>query len=550
MLLELSVLNLVIVERAVIRPAEGLTVITGETGAGKSLLLDALDLVTGARARQGLVGRWGDACTVTAVFQVHATTIARIAQDFSQELPDGQIILRRRIAEGGRSQAWVNDLPVSLAGLRTVAHHLVDIHAQHEPMRLADPAVQLGLIDVYGQHEDLAAAYAACHAEVRRLDQELQTLVMGDRESLRERDFVRYQLQEIETLAPQSGEWERLESEFRRLSALQDERALAQEALYALRDKEGAVTRHLARFARRFDDCQDPRLREVADQCRQASDLLQEVCSVCDGMMERNEDGEGVLAVISTRMDAWNTLLRKYGPDEARLMASWRDLEARLVALEGLADRRVRLEGRLQQLIQQRWTLGRALADRRRVVFDRLATEMHRHLADLAMPKAVVRLAEQVEGSESTEHGAVSQWMEVCTNPGVRPGTLREVASGGEAARLMLALSASLAQADQVPVIVYDEVDSGVGGRLGAIIGAKLAQLSRGRTVLAVTHTPQLAASGSAHYRVSKAQSDQSTVVEVVCLDRGQRMQEITDMLGGGEGARLQAADLLRGVGS
>ena len=545
MLVELVIANLVIVESARLSPGEGLSVITGETGAGKSLLLDALDLVTGARARPGLVGRWGESASVTAVFQVGSVTRERLMSVVGFEMEDDQVILRRKVTDGGRSQAWINDLPVTLATLSQAAECLVDLHAQHEPIRLADPRIQMGLLDAYGGHRQSAEDYARVHARCLSIEEELRVLRGGGRESLRELDYLRFQAREFEELQPQIHEYQVLQEKFLALTSVDAEREVSEHLLQAIRDGEGAMLSQLSKLMRRLEGVHDQRLMAARESVAQASELLREVSHHADHLLDTGAVDPGELERISLRLDAWNALMRKHGSDEHQVLEAWTRITDRITELSGIDERIARLEQELEALAQERVDRGNALGEARRSSFARLAVDVHQHLAELGMPKAQIALLDE---PESTPHalGTWRQAFQVRTNPGFPHGSIRDVASGGEAARLMLAISASLAMADGMPVIVYDEVDSGVGGRLGAVIGAKLARLAQGRSVIAVTHTPQLAAHGTTHYRVVKAQGDETTMVTVQRLSHKERLDEVADMLGGGEEACGQARKLLR----
>ena len=546
MLAELTVQNLIIVEKALLHPGEGLVVISGETGAGKSLLLDAIDIVSGSRVRAGLVGRWSDAATVSAVFHVDAHRAARIAELTQVAVIDGQIILRRRITDNGRSQAWINDVPVTAGTLRLAADNLIDLHAQHEPIRLADPAVQLDLIDSFAGHADVVAAYRSVHALVVHSTRDLTAIDGGERESIKEQDYLAFQAAAFEQLAPKPGEFAELERRYALLSAAGTWRDHAAHATQILTERDDAVVTAVNRLIRRLDGAPDPRLRASHEALTQALEHLRDAAAHAGEAAEAIAADPAELARVEERLDAWNDLLRKHGPDEDAAFTAWEAISIRLIELSGLAHRRAQLATQLASAKIQREALGAQLAQSRRTAFVRLSKAVHELLGELGMPRASIQLAEAIDGVyEPTINGTVRQELQVCTNPGQKPGSIREIASGGEASRLMLALSAALATSDGIPLMVFDEVDSGVGGRLGAIIGAKLARLAQGRTVLVVTHTPQVAACGLRQYAVRKHQGTDQTVVEVKEIASAEREAEIAEMLGGGAAAAVQARDLL-----
>jgi DNA repair protein RecN (Recombination protein N) len=550
MLVELTIQNLVIVEQAVMTPGAGLVVVSGETGAGKSLLLDALDLLRGSRAQAELVGRWGDATVVVGVFEVDPDRAQRLeAACGLAGASDGQIVIRRKIHRSGRSQAWINDLPVSVGALKSAAELLIAYHAQHEPIRLAQPEVQLELLDRYAGHLDVQAAYRELHESVLVLQREQSALDGIGRAGMREADYLRFQLEEFTGLAPVRGELGELERTYSLLSSAGTWQTLAEEAVARLVDDEQSVAITLGRLARRLGEAPDPRFQDAATALRQAVDVVQDAAGSCGRALDGLRADPAELARISERLDAYHALMRKHGEGEDGLFQAFESLKERLAVLDGSAERRVELERKIAEAVAQRAARGAELAARRTKGFVRLAKEVHGHLADLGMPKARLTLTEAAL-TEPTACGTVAQEFLVCTNPGTAPGSIREVASGGEAARLMLALAATLAKVDPVPIMIFDEVDSGVGGRLGSVIGAKLAALGIGRTVLAVTHTPQLAAAATRQYLVRKDQGEHATTVTVNQIAGAAREHEIADMLGGGSAALSQARAMLAGVAS
>ena len=543
MLSELIVENLVIVGRAHLRPGIGLTAITGETGAGKSLLLDALDMLTGARVGSAIVGPRGDSASVTAVLVVDAARAALVEAACGVPPEEGAYILRRRVHRSGRGQAWINDTPVTVAALRAAASLLVAIHAQHEPIRFAEPSIQLGLIDAYGgliaQAEAYRELYRTCHDVAR----ELRAIESGGTASVREAEFLRFQLQELDDLDPNPGELAELEQRHAALSGADAWRGLAEECMHVVAGEDRSLLHQVARLQRRLADAPDGHLSQAAQSMAEVQDTLRQVMDQCGRAIDHLHADPAALAAIEERLNRWNALSRKHadGGDLVDVRAALRE---RLEGLSGLDAKRDVLRHQLAECQSRLVTTGDALAAARRSVFGRLSIEVHRHLDDLSMPKARLALRDE-RMPEPGALGTHAQEMLVRTNPGLPPGTIREIASGGEAARLMLAMSAALAEADPIPVLVFDEVDAGVGGRLGGIIGAKLAQLSAGRTVLAVTHTPQLAARAGGHCRVRKHQDEGATWVEVDALDDTSRLAELADMLGGGPAALAQATSLL-----
>lgn len=548
MLIELVVQNLVIVQQARLAPGLGLTVVSGETGAGKSLLLDALDLVLGGRGNATLVGAHGDAATVTAVIQVPSALHPAIEASCGVAVQEGQVILRRRLSANGRSQCWINDVPVTVAALQAAGRLLVEIRAQHESQKLADPARQLALLDAWSRSEQDAAIYRELHERCLSCARSLAELVSGERDSIKELEFLRFQAREFIGLAPLSGELATLEARHALLSGVEDWRARAAAAADALGEGDRSVVRILGQSARSLGDAPDERLAAAGQSCAQAGELVREAQAACLDAIERLVGDAEELARIDERRNAYYDIMRKHGDSEPALLTAMQATTARIAELEGLDDRKSAREGELTQLRQERSAVGARLAKTRAAGFTKLAKEVAKRLVELGMPKARLTLLAQ-ELAEPGPLGTVHQEILASTNPGSPPGRLGDIASGGEAARISLAIAAAFADLDRIPVMVFDEVDSGVGGRLGGAIGAQLAALARDRTVIAVTHAPQVAACAGRHYAVRKIQGDDTTMVDVVEVTGERRLAEIAEMLGGGKAALGQARALIQGTG-
>ncbi len=544
MLIELVVQNLVIVERAHLAPGHGLTVISGETGAGKSLLLDALVILLGGRAGAKLVGPHGEEATVTGVFEVVDVVAQKIERTTGVAHLDNQYILRRRLGKNGRSQAWINDIPVTVAALQQAAESLVEIRAQHESMRMGDVARQLELLDAYGDLESLSQAYRETHELCLEQEKLLAEIESGERNSLKELDFLRYQAQEFKAINPKPGDLAGLEQRFELLSQAEAWRHKAEQASDILTENEHALVRKLSSLVKSLQDAPDERLQKAMQSCLQAVELVRDASVECQSAAESIQSDPEKLQQLDEQRDAWYNLMRKHGDSEEALLTAWQSIEERIAAIEGLDERRDKLRSELSASQTKRLALGEELQQKRQSCFKRLAKAVTKELADLGMPKTQLQLSDQ-KLERPGPHGIVLQEIVVATNPGLPPDKLGKIASGGEAARLSLAFAIVLSVQDQTPVLIFDEVDSGVGGRLGAIIGSKLSALGKGRTVMVITHTPQVAASAHKHYTVRKQQHNKRTEVAVVEVSGEQRLIELADMLGGGAAALNQAKALI-----
>jgi DNA repair protein RecN (Recombination protein N) len=544
MLVELAVHNLLIVKQARLSPGCGLTVISGETGAGKSLLLDALLILLGGRAGAKVVGPHGQEASVTGVFQPTSDIAAAIETVAGVPATDGTFILRRRLAASGRTQAWLNDVPVTVSTLQQVAALLVEIRAQHEPQQLSQVSRQLELLDGFAGMTEQVTRYRALHERCLALQRELVEIETGERGSLRELDFLRFQSREIAALAPRPGELAELERRFESLSGAEIWRERAAQAIDLVGEGDRSVRRVLGTIARQLSEAPDERLRAAANACIAAGDCLDTIETNCREVVDNLQSDPAELERIEERRDAWYDLMRKHGDSEEALLAAWSSIDARIAAIEGLDVRREAVRQALDAANTERAEQGAQLAKARQKAFKRLAQLVCSELAELGMAKAKVVLDERPLDAPGP-YGTVHQEILVATNPGLPPDRLGTVMSGGEAARLSLAFAIVLAAQDRVPVLVFDEVDSGVGGRLGSVIGEKLATLARERSVLVITHTPQVAAVAARHYTVRKIQHDDATEVQVGEVSGDERMREIADMLGGGKAALGQAKALM-----
>ena len=316
MLLELRVDNLLIVSSVCLEMGQGLTVITGETGAGKSLLLDALDLLLGRRADPDLVGPKSEALTVTAVFALTEKHLQVIADNHGIPVEDSELIIRRRVQRAfGRSQAWINDTPVSLRALREIAAGLVELRSQNEQLQLADPKFQLRLLDRFGGLDQYARNYGQSHQHVLDLEKELEELETGGADSLRELEFARFQLQEIEALQPLENEWQSLEEELELLSGAQEWRVLSAGAVQLLSESDQALIPEVARLARQLLSAPHDDLKEAGQACVDAQEALAEVSRVCSQMADSLQADPKRLATVESRMAAFLDVMRKHGKD-------------------------------------------------------------------------------------------------------------------------------------------------------------------------------------------------------------------------------------------
>jgi DNA repair protein RecN (Recombination protein N) len=552
MLVAVSIRDVVLIDRLDLSLGPGLTVLTGETGAGKSILLDSLGLALGARADAGLVRAGAAQAVVTAAFEPppgHASASLLAEHGLPAETP---LTLRRIVQADGRSRAFVNDAPVSVALLRRLGETLVEVEGQFAQVGLADAATHLGLLDAFAgleaERARLAGAYAAWRA-AERARAEAEAAIAAAR---REEDWLRHAAAELEKLGPAPDEEAELDALRRRMQR-SEKRA---EALAAARDELARhrgvafALRSAVRALERLEPGED--VAPVLAALGAAQDSVAEAETMLERLLADAAPDPRALEEAEARLFALRAAARKHQISVAELPARLAAMKERLAALDAGEDRLAGLAAAAEAARTSYHTAARALSAARREAAERLDRAVMKELPPLRLEKA--RFMTEIVARDEAEwgpDGADRVQFLVAMNAGQPPAPLARSASGGELARLMLALKVVLAKGSAVPTLVFDEVDAGIGGATASAVGERLARLARGLQVLVVTHSPQVAAKGAGHWRVSKAAAKGATVTRVEVLDAAARREEIARMLAGSritEAARAAAADLLAGV--
>jgi DNA repair protein RecN (Recombination protein N) len=553
MLRTLSIRDVVLIGRLELDFRSGLCVLTGETGAGKSILLDALGLAMGVRADARLVRHGAEQASVTAELTVAADhPVRQILRDQAIDDADQVLLLRRVLGNDGRSRAFVNDQPVSVSLLRDIGEALVEVHGQFENQRLLNPAMHRDLLDAHGNLASYVERTATAHQAWKRIAEERASAEQAMESALRDEDYLRHAVDELAALDPVAGEEEELAA--RRSLMMHGEKLLsamndAAGELNQGRGAEGilrATMRHLERVAEkaegRLDDVIEA-LERAATEAAEGSALLEKASTAID--LDAN-----ALERVEERLFALRALARKHDTTVEGLPALRRELDARLAAVEdgGANVERLRRDEAAARAayVETAATLTRVRAQ----AATRLDGAMVGELEPLRLGGAVFStLVAPLSEGDWGERGCDRVAFQVSTNPGSPPGPLNRIASGGELARFMLALKAVLAEADPVPTIVFDEVDNGVGGAVAAAVGERLAKLAEDVQVLVVTHSPQVAARGAHHWLVAKSQAGPDVLTDVQFLSPERRKEEIARMLAGETitaEARAAADSLLR----
>ncbi|HHN67805.1 MAG TPA: DNA repair protein RecN [Thermopetrobacter sp.] len=553
MLTSLFIRDIVLIERLELPFAPGLSVLSGETGAGKSILLDALGLALGARGDAGLVRSGADQGVVTARFEVAAdhAALKRLAEA-GIEAEDGALILRRVQKADGATRAFINDQPVAVSLLREVGARLVEIHGQHEARTLIEARHHRELLDAFGGLEARAATVARRWREWREARKALEEARAQAAEAERERDFLQHAVAELEELAPQAGEEERL-AERRAVMMHAEQFADALNAMRATLQADGSMAGRLNAALKKLE-----RRREAA------GGLLDAVCEAFDRVLvelaeaeQALDDAQGRLTFdaaqleeVEERLFALRGLARKHRVTPDDLPALLDDMRGKLALLGEGAARIGQLEEAAAAAERAYLEAARALSAARREAAERLAERVMAELPALKLGGAAFRVDVTSDEARAGPEGIDNVAFLAATNPGSPPAALARVASGGELSRFMLALKVVLAATASAPVLVFDEIDTGVGGAVAAAVGERLARLAAGGLqVLAVTHLPQVAAGADHHFVIGKRSAGGVTRTEVRQLTSAeQRREEIARMLSAHEvtdEARAAAARLL-----
>jgi DNA repair protein RecN (Recombination protein N) len=573
MLEELRISSLGVIDSSTLELGPGLTVITGETGAGKTMVVTALGLLLGGRADSGAVRSGAKQARVEGVVSTAGLGSFRDAvEEAGGEVEDDRVVLARNVTAQGRSRAWVGGASVPVTTLGEVAEPLVAVHGQSDQHRLLRAGAQRAALDRFGGDDMAAVAtdYAQAWAELAATERTLADVVGSARERAREADQLRFGLGEVEAIDPRPGEDVELAAEETRLGFADTLRAAAETAREALSSEDGAPdalgTTSAARQALEGVREHDETAGELADRIAELGHLLVDVAGDVASYASSLETDPARLAHVSERRAALTALTRKYGESIDEVLAWAEEGAKRLLDLDDTDGRIAELEARRDRLRAELGTLASTLSRRRTEAATRLGAAVSEELTALAMPHATVTVAVTqnevaapgtpagpvllVDGRwlRATSHGVDDVELLLAANTGADPRPLHKGASGGELSRVMLALEVSLAETGSVPTFVFDEVDAGVGGKAAIEVGRRLAALARSSQVLVVTHLPQVAAYADRHVVVHKSSDGSVTTSGLVALDEDERERELSRMLAGVEdsdSARAHARELL-----
>jgi DNA repair protein RecN (Recombination protein N) len=528
MLLELVVENYAVVERLRVHFHAGLNLLTGETGSGKSIVVDALGLLLGGRASADMIRTGESRARVAGIFEVKEPLPGI-------ETEDGELLIEREILASGKSRAFVGSRPVAVSVLKDLAPLLADIHGQHDQQLLFATDAQREMLDTFAGNRELLDRVAAVFTQWRASAAELEELERGEQEKLRLLDLWSFQRKEIESAQLEDGEDTALENERRVLQnvqRLQEAAATAYEAVYESPESAAALVRTAAK---RVDElCRiDSSMEGLREHLKSAEISLQEVSYGLRDYLGGLEANPGRLEEVENRLAAIGKLKRKYGESIGEILVFLDEVRRQIASVESAGERMESLRREQKKLAAEYEKAARALTESRRSAAELLAKRVEAELAQLAMERTAFRVAM----SEAAWSAAGADRVEFLVSPnlGEEPRPLEKVASGGEISRIALALKTCLARpkTGTLRTLVFDEVDTGVGGSAAEGIGRRLKKLATGNQVLCVTHLPQIASFADHHYRVEKQESRGRTVAVLQELDREARMQEVGRMLSG-----------------
>jgi len=536
-LVELVVENYAVVERVRVRFHRGLNLLTGETGSGKSMVVDALGLLFGGRASADMVRSDTERARISGIFEAPGSAaLRRLLDDAGVEVEDGELLIEREILAGGKSRAFAGSRPVTAAFLRDIAPYLGDIHGQHDQQQLFSFEAQLEMLDDFAEAGSVADEAAKLFREWRHIARELHDLERSEQERLRMADLWSFQRKEIEAAQLNPGEDADLENERRVLKNVARLQENANAAYSALYDAPQSVATQMRIAVKRIEDlCRiDASLQGVLDMLKPAEIAVDEASGALRDYLDRLEADPDRLEQIESRLEIMDRLKRKYGGSVQEILAFLDDVSGKMGVVESAGERKGALEAQLKQLADAYAGVAERLTKLRADAARKLARAVEIELASLAMQNTVFQV--KLEAAEWSERGADAIQFLISPNPGEEPRPLERIASGGELSRIALALKTCIRQAESdstARTLVFDEIDSGIGGAVAESVGRRLKKLAASNQVLCVTHLAQVAGFADHHYLVEKREVKGRTIAEIEELAPEARKQEIGRMLSG-----------------
>lgn len=551
MLKQLYIKNFTLIDELNIQMHPGFSVITGETGAGKSIILGAIGLLLGNRADSKSIKAGRDRCVIEAHFDLSKYDMQQFFtdNDIDEDLSD--TIIRRELTAAGKSRAFINDTPVSLTKMRELGEQLVDIHSQHQNLLLQKEDFQLNVVDIIAQDEKQRKNYEAAYNQYKQANQKLNALKAEIEKNRENEDFLRFQFKELDEAQLQDGEQEELEQEYEMLSHSEDIKTALYQADNHLSGDDGNIIERLKQTSEQLANIKDvyPEVTELLERIDSSYIELKDIAQEVNGLTDHVEFDPARLETINERLDKLNSLQQKFHVrDLGELIEAYHQLKEQLSHIDHSDEDVEALEQEVTQLLENAQKQAKELTAIRTKAAKKVEEEMKQRLIPLGIPN--VRFSISLTEKPLSHDGGDKVSFLFSANKSTPLQPVTQVASGGEIARVMLSLKAMISGAVKLPTIIFDEIDTGVSGK----IAEKMAQImvemgNHERQVLSITHLPQIAAMGSHHYKVSKEETDNGTISRMTELSQQERVQEIAQMLSGSdvsEAALANAKELLR----
>lgn len=551
MLKQLYIKNFTLIDELNIQMHPGFSVITGETGAGKSIILGAIGLLLGNRADSKSIKAGRDRCVIEAHFDLSKYDMQQFFtdNDIDEDLSD--TIIRRELTAAGKSRAFINDTPVSLTKMRELGEQLVDIHSQHQNLLLQKEDFQLNVVDIIAQDEKQRKNYEAAYNQYKQANQKLNALKAEIEKNRENEDFLRFQFKELDEAQLQNGEQEELEQEYEMLSHSEDIKTALYQADNHLSGDNGNIIERLKQASEQLANIKDvyPEVTELLERIDSSYIELKDIAQEINGLTDHVEFDPARLETINERLDKLNSLQQKFHVrDLGELIETYHQLKEQLSHIDHSDEDVEALEQEVAQLLEKAQKQAKELTAIRTKAAKKVEEEMKQRLIPLGIPN--VRFCISLTEKPLSHDGGDKVSFLFSANKSTPLQPVTQVASGGEIARVMLSLKAMISGAVKLPTIIFDEIDTGVSGK----IAEKMAQImvemgNHERQVLSITHLPQIAAMGSHHYKVSKEETDEGTISRMTELSQQERIQEIAQMLSGSdvsEAALANAKELLR----
>lgn len=551
MLKQLYIKNFTLIDELNIQMHPGFSVITGETGAGKSIILGAIGLLLGNRADSKSIKDGRDRCVIEAHFDLSKYDMQQFFtdNDIDEDLSD--TIIRRELTAAGKSRAFINDTPVSLTKMRELGEQLVDIHSQHQNLLLQKEDFQLNVVDIIAQDEKQRKNYEAAYNQYKQANQKLNALKAEIEKNRENEDFLRFQFKELDEAQLQNGEQEELEQEYEMLSHSEDIKTALYQADNHLSGDDGNIIERLKQTSEQLANIKDvyPEVTELLERIDSSYIELKDIAQEVNGLTDHVEFDPARLETINERLDKLNSLQQKFHVrDLGELIETYHQLKEQLSHIDHSDEDVEALEQEVTQLLENAQKQAKELTAIRTKAAKKVEEEMKQRLIPLGIPS--VRFSISLTEKPLCHDGGDKVSFLFSANKSTPLQPVTQVASGGEIARVMLSLKAMISGAVKLPTIIFDEIDTGVSGK----IAEKMAQImvemgNHERQVLSITHLPQIAAMGSHHYKVSKEETDKGTISRMTELSQQERVQEIAQMLSGSdvsEAALANAKELLR----